>query len=284
MIGGADAKPGDRRPIECVAALAALEARIEALLDQVRADVQGHARAAAAFERFHAVAKQHRDGIAAHLRELGGSAGRPDRAEQTGPPTSPEVGGASSPSDSGVCTGAVSRALRGAYLAFNEAALGYSVLHEIAHVSDSLRYAATLRLAERHLRGYAGAAQEINQLVAEVVSWELREEGQFCECQCPSCALGICWCIAHTTDAVNAAWRDTAPPHPSPGLRVVPNPRRPADLDVREGDLVIAVDGHRVATTADVMSAVVSRGHGEPIRFGIERRSAGTLEVTATRT
>ncbi len=276
-LGRTDA---DTRLEQGVAGMVALENRIEGLLDRLRGDVQGHPSAAAAFERFHAVAKEHRDGIAAHLRELSKGDSQAQAAGTTGAAAADT--GASSDGTS-VSTGAASRALRALYLAFNDAALGYGVLHEVAHVLDSLRHGATLRLVERHLRGYAAAAQEINQLVADVVSWELRKDGQFCECQCPSCALGICWCIAHTTDAINTAWRETAPPHPSPGLRVAPNPRRPADLDVREGDVVIAVDGHRVATTADVTAAVVARGHGEPIRLGIERKSVGTMEVVATR-
>ena len=148
-------------------------------------------------------------------------------------------------------SGRVSRALRGACLAFNDAVMGYGVLHETAHVSGSQRYPATLRIAEQHLREYA-AAQETAQLLADVVAWELRQEGQFCACECPACGLGVCWCVAHTTDAMATAWRETAPAYPSLGLRVVPGPRRPADLDVREGDLVVAVDGRRVATTADV--------------------------------
>jgi S1-C subfamily serine protease len=53
---------------------------------------------------------------------------------------------------------------------------------------------------------------------------------------------------------------------------------------VREGDLVIAVDGHRVATTSDVTTAVMSRGSGEPITFGIDRKAVGAIEITTRRT
>jgi hypothetical protein len=55
------------------------------------------------------------------------------------------------------------------------------------------------------------------------------------------------------------AWRETAPARPSLGLWVVPSPRRPADLDVREGDLVVAVDGRRVATTTEPSPSTTSR-------------------------
>jgi hypothetical protein len=256
-----------------VTALVGVESSVEALLDRLRPVVAAHARTAAAFERFHAVAKEQRDALAAHVRELGGEGGG----------AAADTEGAVMAAGGDACTGDVSRALRDAYLAFNEAAVGYSVLHETAHVCDSTRFGATLRLAERHLKGYAGAAQLVNQLIPGVVAWELRRAGQDCDCRCPACALGICWCIAHSTDAIDTAWRETAPPHPSRGLRVAPNGRRPAELDVREGDVVIAVDGRRVATTADVTAAVVGRSPGEPVTLGIERPGVGAMEVVATR-
>jgi hypothetical protein len=261
-----------------VAGMVALEARTEALLGRLRGEVRGHLGAASALERYHATSEAQRDRLKAHLWALGAEAG-------DAPAGSPPSEGAPENRGNGDVPpgGTASRALRDAYLALNEAAFGYGVLHETAHVVDSVRHAATIQLAERHLRAYTAAAQELNQLLADVVAWELRQEGQYCECRCPSCELGICWCVAHTTDAINTAWRDTAPAYPSAGLRVAPNPRRPPDLDVREGDLVIAVDGQRVASTADVTSAVMSHAPGEPIRLGIERRSVGALEVVATR-
>ena len=259
--------------------MAAVEGEIEALLDRLQGDVGGHAETTLLFER---------------LRRTAGRTGPPwtrtwpswaQAAPAGGAPAVGASGAGAAPDAAGAaaCAGAVSRALRSVSLVLNDAAFGYSVLHETAHVADTLRYAATLRLAERHLRRCTGAAQEVNQLIADVVNWELRQEGQFCECRCPACALGICWCIAHTKDTVNAAWRETAPAYPSSGLPVAPSPRRPEDLDVRDGDVVIAVDGRRVASTADVTSAVVARGPGEPMTLGIVRRSEGTLEVTAHR-
>jgi len=268
------------RPGQGLVAMAAVEGAIEALLDRLQGDVRGHAETTLLFERFRAAARENRAALLAQLAELGAAApvaGAPPVGAAGAAPAAPDAAGAAA------CAGAVSRALRSVSLALNDAAFGYSVLHETAHVADSLRYAATLRLAERHLRRCTGAVQEVNQLIADVVNWELRQEGQFCECRCPACALGICWCIAHTKDTVNAAWRETAPAYPSSGLPVAPSPRRPEDLDVRDGDVVIAVDGRRVASTADVTSAVVARGPGEPMTLGIVRRSEGTLEVTAHR-
>ena len=266
---------GDAERVQrSVAALVGIESRVEALLDRLRPEVEGHARTAAAFDGFHEVAKEQRDRLGEHLHQLGG-AERPMSGALLMAELKNERDDA--------CTGAVSRALREAYLAFNEAAVGYSVLHETAHVCDSTRFGATLRMAEQHLKKYAGAAQLVNQLIPDVVAWELRRDGRDCACRCPACALGVCWCIAHTTDAIDNAWRETAPAHPSRGLRVAPNDRRPTELDVREGDVVIAVDGRRVASTADVTAAVVARGPGEAITLGIERPGVGAMEVVATR-
>jgi hypothetical protein len=260
-----------------LAAMADLEGQLGALIDRLQGEVAGHAESTLMFERFRATARENRAALRAHLAELGAAP-----AAAAAAPAEPEASPAPVPGGA-YCTGAVSRALRSVSLALNDAAFGYSVLHEAAHVSDSLRYAGTLRLAERNLRRCTAAAQEVNQLIADVVNWELRQAGQFCECRCPACGLGICWCIAHTKDTVNAAWRETAPAYPSSGLPVAPNPRRPEDLDVRDGDVVIAVDGRRVASTADVTSAVVARSPGEPITLGIVRRPDGALEVTARR-
>ena len=217
----------DGRVGRLVEGVVALEGRTAGLIDRLRADANDHPGAGAAFERFAQTAAAHRERLEQHAQELGvltGPPGSPGAAPGTSADADKEAGEAYG----GVNTGRVSRALRGACLAFNDAVMGYGVLHETAHVSGSQRYPATLRIAEQHLREYAAAAQETTQLLADVVAWELRQEGQFCACECPACRLGVCWCVAHTTDAMATAWRETAPAYPSQGLRVVPSPRRPA--------------------------------------------------------
>jgi PDZ domain len=280
MTGG----PQDGRVRQIVAGMVGLEGRTAGLIERLRADSGAHPGAGAAFERFAQTAAAHRERLGQHAQELGLPAGPSGAPGAPGAASGSGADRQASEAEGGVYSGRVSRALRGACLAFNEAVMGYGVLHETAHVCGSQRYPATLRIAEQHLREYAAAAQETAQLLADVVAWELRQEGQFCACECPACGLGVCWCVAHTTDAMATAWRETAPAYPSLGLRVVPGRRRPADLDVREGDLVVAVDGRRVATTADVTAAVLSHAPGEPVTLGIERHPVGALEVTARRT
>src|SRR5687767_6785267 len=158
----------------CVAGMVALEGRIGALLDRLHGEAREHPETAAAFERFHTTSKSHHDVITTHARQLG------IPPETTGPAAATAALPAAPLAGDDVCTGSVSQALRAAALGLSDATIGYSVLHEAAHVFDSVRYAATLRIAERHLRGYARAVQEINQLIAEVVAWELRQEGQSC--------------------------------------------------------------------------------------------------------
>ena len=279
MTGGSQ----DGRVGQFVVGMVGLEGRTAALIDRLRADTGAHPGAGAAFGRFAQTAAAHRERLGRHTQDLGLPDGPDGSSDTPGAAPGSSADQQARAAEGGVYSGRVSRALREACLAFNDAVMGYGVLHETAHVSGSQRYPATLRIAEQHLREYAAAAQETTQLLADVVAWELRQEGQFCACECPACGLGVCWCVAHTTDAMATAWRETAPAYPSLGLRVVPGSRRPADLDVREGDVVVAVDGRRVATTADVTAAVLSHAPGEPVTLGIERQAVGALEIVARR-
>jgi acyl-CoA hydrolase len=88
--------------------------------------------------------------------------------------------------------------LRDDYTIFNRAAIGYAMLHTAAH---ALGHMETMEIADRHLRFYAGAVQEINQLMPDVVVWELEKAGMAVNRDA----------IEHCTAAINRAWRDTAP-------------------------------------------------------------------------
>lgn len=90
------------------------------------------------------------------------------------------------------------KALRDDYTAFNHAAISYAMLHSTAHALGAM---STMEIADRHMRDYARAAQEINQVIADVVVYELRDE-----------KLAIQEGTAeHCTEAINRAWRETTP-------------------------------------------------------------------------
>lgn len=182
----------------------------------------------------------------------------------------------------------LARALRPLYSILNEAALGYAVLHAAAHRAfDSQAEGNTATLAEKHLRAYAAAIQEIDALTSDVVVREMSSAGVECRCQCPACGLGLCLCAPHGTDTVRQAWRETLRPAREGGLRVR-QPRSGSEADrvgLREGDRVVAIDDEDVATDLDltaIQGAIRAHSPGEEIRLKV-RREAKTLDMVARR-
>lgn len=181
-----------------VADMAALESHIEQAMDgQVKHDID-HAGAAAAIKGFHGMVKAHREGMKAHLEMLGGGANPVKSAVAT-------LFGAGAAVIGNVRTNPVSKMLRDDYTAFNHAAIGYSMLHATAH---ALRDSQTMELADRYLRDYARATQEINHLIADVTVWELKREGFEVD-------QGV---VEHCTEAINRAWRETTPADSAPSM------------------------------------------------------------------
>lgn len=171
--------------------MVALESHIEEAIDRQKAQMDGFPEAAAALQRFHAMVRSQRDELRNHLKNIGGSESRPVKEA-----VASAFGLAAGFIDK-IRTEAVSKALRDDYTAFNHAAIGYSMLHATAHFLD---YVTTAEIAERHLRAYSRAAQEINQLIAGVVAAELRNDGQTIDEQA----------VQHATDTINRAWRETS--------------------------------------------------------------------------
>lgn len=97
-----------------------------------------------------------------------------------------------------VRTEAVSKALRDDYVAFNLAAVSYSMFLATA---SALGDAAAATLAKKHLTNYAAAAQSINQIIASVVISELAKDGHTVEAKATD----------DVTEAIDNAWKSTAP-------------------------------------------------------------------------
>ena len=172
--------------------MVALESHIERAMDGQKRHNVDHPAAAAAILRFHDMVKLQRDALKAHLDTLGGSESHPIKEA-----VSTLFGAAAGVIDN-VRTKAVSKMLRDDYTAFNHAAIGYSMLHVSAHALGDMQ---TMEIADRHLRGYARAAQEINQLIADVVVWELEKDGFAAKREA----------IEHCAGAINRAWKETMP-------------------------------------------------------------------------
>lgn len=178
--------------------MVALESHIEQAMDGQLKHKAEHPEAAAAIKRFHDMVKMQRDALKAHLETLGGSESRPIKELVS------TLFGVAAGAIDNVRTKAVSKMLRDDYTAFNHAAMGYSMLHVTAHALGETR---TMEIANRHLRGYAKAVQEINQLMPSVVVWELEKDGFAADRAA----------IEHCTDAINKAWKETMPDEGSAG-------------------------------------------------------------------
>jgi ferritin-like metal-binding protein YciE len=147
--------------------MVAVESHIEEALDRQRKMADEFGPAGQAVQRFHDMVKRHRDELQAHQDQIGSTAGNPIK----------EAGAAILGKAAGmidkVRTEGVSKDLRDDDTAFNWAAISYSMLNVTALALGDQR---TADIAQRNLTDYAGAVQEINQIIGEVVVWELKKD------------------------------------------------------------------------------------------------------------
>lgn len=265
-----------------VAEMVVLEGQILEALDRNYEGVKEKVTVATAVGRFRAMAQAQREALQARLLEIGGTN---LSSVGTVPP-----GGRMEVSKEKPKT--VSGALQTLSGLFHQAAFGYSVLHLVAHrCFDSRGEGNTADLAEKHLRGYAEAAEDINQLISDLVVWELNQVGQECQCKCPSCSLGICLCSPHGTNTANDIRREVLPAAVGRGgIRVrVPRAKSAADrAGLRSGDIVVAIDDQGIPnegwdSIGILQDAVGKHQSGEVIRLRVQRASGGVEEISVIR-
>ncbi len=173
-----------------------LESHIEEALDAQVEKVKDHQKAAAAVRRFHGMVRSQRDQMKAHLDSIGGTSGGVLKSAVSA------VFGAAAGVIDKVRPEAVSKSLRDDYTAFNLAAIGYHMLYGTALMLGDQRTAA---LAEKHHRSYTDAVQDINQIILDVVAWELRKDGLKVNEKAMDSA----------TETMNQDWRSTSPGNPT---------------------------------------------------------------------
>jgi len=169
-----------------------LESHIEEALDAQLETVRDHPKAYQAVRRFHGNVRTQRDMMKAHLDQLGGETGGALKSA-----VSQAFGMAAGVVDK-VRPEAVSKIVRDDYTAFNLAAIGYHMLYGTALM---LGFPQTAALAERHHRAYTDMVQDVNQIVLDVVAWELRKDGH----KIDEAAMD------RATDTMNQDWKSTAP-------------------------------------------------------------------------
>jgi ferritin-like metal-binding protein YciE len=169
-----------------------LESHIEEAMDSQVEKVRDHPKAYAAVRRFHGTIRTQRDAMKAHLEELGGESGGALKSA-----VSAAFGMAAGLIDK-VRPEAVSKCLRDDYTAFNLAAMGYHMLYG---TSLMLGFQQTAAIAERHHRAYTDMVQDINQIILDVVAWELRKDGHKVDEKA----------MDRATETMNQDWKSTAP-------------------------------------------------------------------------
>jgi hypothetical protein len=259
-----------------VAEMVVLEGCIEGALEHQWEKVLAHPETAAVVRQGHEMASSQREALEEHLERLGG-----DSTEPTGAALAP-LFGAIGVADGVRCTQTLSGVLRDDYTAFNYAALSYAALCEMG-----LRlYDPPLReMAWRHLRAYAEAAQQINQLIASVVAWELEQQGLECRCICPMCSMGACGCVAAGTYYINEAWRETTPSigEVERGFLLLP-PRAGSPLavaGVQGGERLLEVDDQPVATISEIQTAIRKHPLGEEVGVLVQHGSESPRAIRA---
>jgi ferritin-like metal-binding protein YciE len=169
-----------------------LESHTEEALDLQLEKVKDHPKANMAVRRFHGTVRMQRDAMKAHLDEIGGGTGGALKSA-----VSAAAGMAAGVIDK-VRPEAVSKCLRDDYTAFNLAAMGYHMLYGTALM---LGFPKTAELAERHHKAYTDMVQDINQIVLDVVGWELRKDGHKIDEKA----------MDRATETMNQDWKATAP-------------------------------------------------------------------------
>jgi hypothetical protein len=263
--------------------LVELEGEIEAALAGQREIVAAHPGASAAVQRFHSLAREQRQALSEHLLSLGGEDATTRQEAQPRPPalvalTPPPA----APADARL---PVCASLRGDYAAFHLAALGYGLLWGIAHRAYAERSEQpTFRLAEKHQRGYATAAHEVVQLLADVLAWELSRRGEPCRCLCPSCrGLGLCICTGGAQSVTVDNFAETVI-RDEPGVLVrqlrAGGPAVRSGL--RVGDVIEAADGKEVPDTWKLNPCLGGFQSGQTVRLRVHRKAEGTRDVTVS--
>lgn len=268
-----------------IADVLVLETEIEEVLTKMPASREDHAEAAGVVRGLRTSVKRHRENLQDRMLKI-------SRREEDIARMAPGAKGTGTSGQQ--VSQSVSGALRILHGLVSQAALGYAVLHAVAHrFFDSRGEGNTADLAEGHLRDYAIATQALNRIVSDVAVWELGKLGQECQCKCPSCGLGVCLCSPHGRNTVADVWREMSAPRAEEqvsGIRVRP-PRTDspaARAGLRAGDFVLIVDGRDVGdeswdSVSTIQDAIKKHQPGELVRFRIRRASGILEEVPVTR-
>jgi ferritin-like metal-binding protein YciE len=144
-----------------------VESHIEAALDHQKNETKDDPTAGPLVQQFHDMVKSQRDALKAIQTEKGSTAGNP--VSELGSAILGKVAGAIDM----VRTEGVSKSLRDDYVAFNLAAISYTMMFTTATALGDSQLAD---ISKRHLTSYAEAIQKINHAIPDVVVRELTKD------------------------------------------------------------------------------------------------------------
>ncbi len=261
--------------------MVALEGQIESTLAEIVERGVGHSDADALLRRIRDISGDQHAALDARLQVI-----RSGNSGSEAQVTVPRPGDLTSATDSGSAN-SVSFALHAVCTMLSHAIFGYTILQALANRYLDSKTAGgenTGDVSEQHTRAYASAVQEINQLIHDVVLWELAQAQDECRCTCPSCSLGVCLCAVTSRTILNSAWADTAPGGQDGILVQSPRSGSAAALaGLQAGDVVLAADGQPIHTSPDLQGVVREHQPGEDITLQVRREGNGTLEVIVAR-
>ena len=269
------------RLVQHVASMVALEGQIESTLAEIVEQGIVHSEADALLKRIHAIAEGHRTALGARLQATRGEISASE--DQVNVPALGDLSRATGNRSAISAT----FALHTVYTMLSHAIFGYTILQAIAHRFRDSKVTGeenTGDVSEQHTRNYAAAAQEINQLIHDVVLWELNRAGDECRCSCPSCSLGVCLCAVSSRAILNSAWADSTSARPD-GI-LVQTPRSDsaaAKAGLQEGDVVLAADEQPIQTHQDLQGMVREHQSSEDITLQVQREGVGTLDIVVER-
>jgi DNA-binding CsgD family transcriptional regulator len=165
-----------------------------------------------------------------------------------------------------------------------DAALRYSLLQPITHRARDSWVVATsgtsAHLCRQHTQEYVQVMGDIAANIHDIVIGELEDEDFTCTCTCPCCSIGVCLCGASARLILSEAWSSATPPNGSDGIEFK-TPRAgssAAAAPFLKGDVIVGVDGKRIANHQSLQQAVLDHAPGDSIEF-IVRRPAGETGV-----
>ena len=262
-----------------LASMIALEKAIDHKLGDLLPKVTPHVEVSALLSKFQLMAADQRQILETRLQDIGGNIAISNEVLSTEFTSgfSQEV------------NHPVSTALQAAYTLFNQAIVGYAVLHPLAtRFADSLVIAdqgTSYHLCRQYAQNYIEAVQEISQVIHDVILWELDQEHLECHCTCPSCGVGVCVCALAGRSFLRDAWVEAGPIAADEGI-FVQTPRQnsaASTIGLHLGDVILAAEGKEIEVYGDLQDVVRNTESGDNIRFTVRRNNANKEDVVMVR-